>query len=202
MGIERRRSPRYPVTGVKGLIHVSFSARSVSLEGETLTLEAARQLRVGRSYIIGAMCNDQTAARLIGTVKSCRLTGVRTGAAGNSTAVYESLVSLQKFSPDSAEVLPSHLLEPLNIDAAYEATARVLNAYGALVESELELMIGSSCRVEWFLEKSKFTSMASVVFLHQIKQGEGSAYHLGVEYHHTPAESREVLDRYLATLAS
>jgi hypothetical protein len=126
---------------------------------------------------------------------------VRPSSSGASQSVYGS--ELQVGSDAAAELataLAAGLQESLTVDAAYAASARVVGEYGVLVESELELLVGSSCHVELLLPARSFGARACVVFVHQVSEGDPPCYHLGLEFHHVSPEDRSSLDTYLATL--
>jgi hypothetical protein len=199
MGSERRRGQRFAVSGVTGLVHVTFGAKLLSTTAEGFTVESTRQLRVGRRYAFSTASSSPTTARRTGTVASCRLVAFRPGTSGTTASVYEAVVLAE---PDVRANL-AEVGDQLTVDAANPAIARVLSSTGALVETEVELLVGSSCRVELTLAGRSFSTRASVVFLHEIGgEGPASAYHLGVEFHNTSMENSEVLSMFLATLTA
>jgi hypothetical protein len=196
VGIERRRGQRFAVSGVTGLVHVTSGARVLTASPGALAVETSRQLRVGKPYGFATAAPGADRPRYSGTVTSCRLVAVRPGASGSSVSVYEAAVQPE---PGAAAFAPG---EQLTVDAAYPATARILSTTGTLVETEVELLVGSSCRIELMLAGRTFSSRACVAFLHHLGEGGGSGlFHLGVEFHHTPPEGVEVLESFLVTLA-
>jgi hypothetical protein len=197
MGSERRRGQRFAVSGVTGLVHITFGAKLLSTTAEGFTVEATRQLRVGKRYVFAAASSGSAQAQRGGTVTSCRLVAFRPGTSGSTASVYEAVVLAE---PDPRTKL-AEVGDQLTVDAANPAIARVLSSTGALVETEVELLVGSSCRVELTLADRSFSTRACVVFLHEVGgDGPASAYHLGVEFHNTSTENSEVLSMFLATL--
>ncbi len=205
MGEERRRGPRYQVTGLSGALHLAFSARLLRSWLEGVAIETTRPLRIGRAYALAGRRPAGDAFRVSGKVASCRLTAVRPAATGPAQSVYGSeLVPDPEAPPGSnlAQILGERIEESLTVDAAYPAQVRVIGAYGALLESELELLVGSSCHVDLLLPGRPFTARASVVFVHARGDQEPAVYDLGVEFHNLAAEAREHLDAFLATLTA
>lgn len=201
MGSERRRGPRFQVTGLAAVLHVTFTARLLTARADGIVFEATRPLRIRRSYTLVGKRNDGQAVRFSGTLTSCRLTAVRPSASGPPQSVYGAELHVRDEDTSGlTAALPAGLQESLTVDAAYAASVRVLGAYGVLLESELELLVGSSCHIELLLPSRSFGARACVVFVHQVSEGDPPCYHLGLEFHHVPQEEQLGLDTYLATL--
>jgi hypothetical protein len=203
MGMERRRSPRFPVSGLHGEIHVTFTARLLKARQESIGFETSRPLRIGKRYGLAARCRDATALHLRGRVASCRLVAIRAASSGASQSVYEAELELEddaQIAGDLEKAIAEGLQESLTVDTAHEVTVHVLSSTGALMQTELELLVGSSCKVTLRLGARPFTSRACVAFVHQVSEGEPPVFHLGVEFHNTAPEEQAVLESYLATL--
>ena len=201
MGSERRRGPRFQVTGLAAALHVTFTARLLTARADGIAFEATRPLRIRRSYTLVGKRNDGQAVRFSGTLTSCRLTAVRPSASGPPQSVYAAELRFDSESSSQLAAAPdAGLQEGLTVDAAYAASARVIGSYGVLLQSELELLVGSSCHVELLLPSRPFEARACVVFVHQVSEGDPPVYHLGLEFHHVPQEEQSGLDTYLATL--
>lgn len=199
MSMDRRRSPRIPVTGVNGLLFVSFGVRLLANREGSVTVEATRPLRVGKRYALKGTDHDEVLLSTTGTVSTCRLATVRQAGSASPISVYEAGVDLdggwRGGDHPGGGGTATGLKASLTMEAAHDATVRVLSLHGALLESELDLLVGTSCRLEIQPGGRPFTSCGSVVFRHSL--GEGGRHHLGVEFHTTAREDLDSLEEFL-----
>ena len=106
---EKRRSPRYPVSGLEGTLLYNIDARILNLGLTGMALATSSALRVGHVYTLtlGAGIGS---LRLAGFVAWCRLARTRKTESGDTAPVFEAGIKFEGMLSERAEQL-LHLLE-------------------------------------------------------------------------------------------
>lgn len=179
---ERRRSPRYNVRDVSAALLVTIDGRVKAIRADGLTIETARQVRLDRACTLLLRTVHGQSVRLFGHIASCRLGEVRTLPGGRSQPVYEAEVVVAE-NGGHALGAPGALQEAVRIELSHDALVRNMSPYGALVETELPLLVGSSSSMSIRSPDAAVTVPICVVFSREIADASGGrTYQLGVEF--------------------
>ena len=154
---EKRRSPRYPVSGLEGTLLYNIDARILNLGLTGMALATSSALRVGHVYTLtlGAGIGS---LRLAGFVAWCRLARTRKTESGDTAPVFEAGIRFEGMLSERAEQL-LHLLEenavisletrvagrfrlpdqdePVQIESQVEFEVVKLSASGMLIECDV-----------------------------------------------------------------
>ncbi|HNX50504.1 MAG TPA: PilZ domain-containing protein [Thermoanaerobaculaceae bacterium] len=174
---ERRRSPRYVVKHVTATLLSSVEGKLVQKQASVLTVETARQVPFDRPCELLMRTQGGAALRRSGRVRSCRLGEIRTLPNGRTMSVYETDVEL------TDPVAVGDTVEMVTIESGYPAAVKNISPYGALLESELPLMVGSSSVVQVRSGDASFQAKLSVVFSREVGDQTGNRLcQVGVEF--------------------
>lgn len=187
---ERRRAPRYVVKDVIATLLSSVEGRLVHTQASVLTVETARQVPIDRPCELVLRTHAGIGLRRPGRVRSCRLGEIRTLPNGRTVSVYETDVELA----DPAAVGDS--LETVAIESGYPAAVKNISPYGALLESELPLMVGSSSVVQVRAGEASFQAKLSVVFSREVGDQTGNRlFQVGGEFVGIDQAQREAIEK-------
>ena len=90
------------------------------------------------------------------------------------------------------------LHEPVTLEFSYEARIRNMSPYGALIETELPLLVGSSSTVSIRSSDAAVSVTFSVVFSRELADASGNrTYQLGVEFTGVDHAQREALTKLI-----
>lgn len=193
--MERRRSPRHDVRSVSAALVATVEGRVKAIRADGMTIETARQVRLDRACTLLLRTTAGQAVRLRGHIASCRLGEVRTLPSGRSVSVYEAEVMVAE---DGGRTLGTSgdLQETVTVEFSYEALVRNMSPYGALVETELPLLVGSSSTISIRSPETAVTVGLSVVFSRELTDPSGNrTYQLGVEFTGVDQAQREALTK-------
>lgn len=193
--MERRRSPRYDVRNVSAALLATVEGRVKAIRVDGMTIETARQVRLDRACTLLLRTMAGQAVRLRGHIASCRLGEVRTLPSGRTVSVYEAEVAVAE---DGGHTLGAsgELQETVTVEFSYEALVRNMSPYGALVETELPLLVGSSSTISIRSPEAAVSVALSVVFSRELADPSGNrTYQLGVEFTGVDQAQREALTK-------
>lgn len=212
---ERRRSTRYPVSGVSGSLTFRSDARVVDLSLGGLSVETSQHLGVGKTYSIRLAREESDELRLGGEVVRSRLRGTRARDDGERGPVYEAGIrfhplsdvqtaALRELLSASTEVQLDEpmagrfdlgLPESVRLRSDYGFEVRKLSATGMLIESELAPRLDTVIELTVALGEGELRTSVRVAYVEEIAPGR---YHLGVEFGEMSADDRKLLDRFIA----
>lgn len=213
---ERRRSTRYPVSGVSGSLTFRSDARVVDLSLGGLSVETTQHLGVGKTYSIRLAREEGDELRLGGEVVRSRLRGTRAREDGGERGpIYEAGIrfhplsevqtaALRELLSASTEVqldtpmagrFDLGLPESVRLRSDYGFEVRKLSATGMLIESELAPRLDTVIELTVALGEGELRTSVRVAYVEEIGPGR---YHLGVEFGEMSADDRELLDRHIA----
>lgn len=218
---ERRRSQRYPVGDVTGVLRVTSAARLRGLSPSQVRLEARTQVGVGRTADLTLRLSDGAEARLAGTVRSCRLGEGERAEDGRPVAVYEAVVGLSVPLPTRVgEIVAScrrtddeapaallaerGLLGTITLDTAYQFTVRTLSLHGALIEADRSFLTGSLLDTEVRLGEVPLRLRARVVFSREGSEGGhgATAHQHGIEFVGPSESDQRAIEQFFSTRPS
>ncbi|GEM_PF-1642527 len=195
--MERRRSPRHEVTNVSAALLTTVEGRVKAMGASSMTIETARQVRLDRTCTLVLHTKATQTLRLRGHIASCRLGEVRTLPSGRTVSVYEAEIAV---AADGEQPLGAvgKLHEPVTLEFSYEARIRNMSPYGALIETELPLLVGSSSTVSIRSSDAAVSVTFSVVFSRELADASGNrTYQLGVEFTGVDHAQREALTKLI-----
>ena len=177
-----RTSPRLLLASVEGKL--------VQTQASLLTVETSRQVpRTARASCLLRVGTGVTTRRA-GRVRSCHLGEIRTLPNGRTVSVYLTEVELA----DPAAIDPA--LESVTFETGYVATIKNMSPYGALLETELPLMVGSSSVMQVRSGDASFQAKLCVVFSREVADPTGNRlYQLGVEFVGIDQAQREAIEK-------
>lgn len=193
--MERRRAPRHDVKNVSAALLATVEGRVKAVRADGMTIETARQVRLDRACTLLLRTTRGQAVRLRGHIASCRLGEVRTLPSGRSVSVYEAEVMVAE---DGGRTLGTagDLQEAVTVEFSYEALVRNMSPYGALVETELPLLVGSSSTISIRSPEAAVSIALSVVFSRELADPSGNrTFQLGVEFTGVDQAQREALTK-------
>lgn len=193
--MDRRRSPRYPVRSVSAALLATVDGRVRSVRPDGFVIETARQVRLDRACTLLIRTPSGKTTRCRGHISSCRLGEVRTLASGRTQPVYEADVLVAEGST-ACLASDSEAPESVTIEFSYDAQVRNMSPYGALIETELPLMVGSSSTMSVRSPQTTVQVSLCVVFSREIADATGNRLHqLGVEFTGVDQAQREVIEK-------
>lgn len=218
---ERRRSQRYSVGDVTGVLRVTSAARLRGLSATHARLEARSQVGVGRSTELTVRLADGSESRVAGTVRSCRLGEGERAADGRPAAVYEAIIALSGPLPprlaaivaaragDDAGGAPLSLLAEdgvlpgVNLETSYEFAVRTLSLHGALIEADRSFLTGSLLDAELRLGELPLRLRARVIFTRESGDAaRGVVHQHGVEFVGISDGAQAAIARFFSTRQS
>ncbi|HPC83896.1 MAG TPA: PilZ domain-containing protein [Thermoanaerobaculaceae bacterium] len=192
--LERRRAPRYNVKDVSAALLATVEGRITAVRADGLTIETARQVRLDRACTVRLRTAKGQTVRVHGHIASCRLGEVRTLPSGRTVSVYEAEVAVAE--DGGHHIGAADLQETVVVEFSYDALVRNMSPYGALVETELPLLVGSSSTISIRSPEAAVTVGLSVVFSRELIDPAGNrAYQLGVEFTGVDQAQREALTK-------
>jgi hypothetical protein len=187
---ERRRAPRYVVKNVSAILLSSIEGKLVQTQASVLTVETSRQVPLDRPCELLMRAGAGVSLRRAARVLSCRLGEIRTLPNGRTMSVYLTEVELA----DPATV--DRALEAVTFETGYFAAIKNISPYGALLEAELPLMVGSSSVMQVRSGDSSFQTKLCVVFSREVVDATGNRlYQLGVEFVGIDQAQREAIEK-------
>ncbi len=215
---ERRRSPRYPVEDVNGVLVFVIDARILNMSVSGMAVETATNLRVGRSYTIKLTRDAAASVQLSGSVMWCHLRGVRTNDAGQRVPVYEAGIEfggvlsetageLLRFLRDTA-VIPLgsrvfgrfrlELGQPVNLATDYEFMVKTISASGMLIETVLSPRLDSVFDMEVHVDGASFRARGRVAYVRELADSERrGVWQVGVEFAGMTQRDRALLEEFI-----
>lgn len=193
--MERRRSPRYNVRNVSAALLATVEGRVKAIRVDGMTIETARQVRLDRACTLLLRTTGGQTVRCHGHIASCRLGEVRTLPSGRSVSVYEADVLVAEDGGRGLGV-SGDLQEALTVEFSYEALVRNMSPYGALIETELPLLVGSSSTISIRSAETAVSVPLCVVFSRELADPSGNrTFQLGVEFTGIDQAQREALTK-------
>lgn len=193
--MERRRSPRYNVREVRAALLATVEGRLKAVRADGVTIETVRQVRLDRACTLLLRAEGGQTVRLRGHITSCRLGEVRTTPGGRSVPVYEAEILVAEDGGHALNVA-GNAQDAVTIEFSYEATVRNMSPYGALIETELPLLVGSSSTISIRSPETVVTVSLCVVFSRELTDPSGGrTFQLGVEFTGVGQAQREALEK-------
>ena len=210
---ERRRYPRYTVSGVRGWLTFRSEARVLNLSLTGVSVETVHNLQVGKSYAV-RLARDELELRLNGTVVRSRFLGSRKLDGGEAEAVYESGLrfddtlgekgkTLERLLGASTEVSLERrvtgrfdlgLPESVRLRRDYQFEVVKISATGMLIAAELAPRLDSVLELSVGLGGEELVAFCRVAFVERVADEE-ERWHLGVEFRDmSPADRRRLED--------
>jgi hypothetical protein len=180
---------------VSAALLATVDGRITSLRPDGLVIETARQVRLDRACTLLLRTPSGKTTRCRGHISSCRLGEVRTLPTGRTVPVYEADVLVAEPGTGCLDA-EGEVAEGATIEFSYDALVRNMSPYGALVETELPLMVGSSSTMSIRSPHAAVQVSLCVVFSREIADSAGNRLHqLGVEFTGVDQAQREVLEK-------
>lgn len=187
---ERRRAPRYVVKNVTAVLLSSVEGKLVQVRASVLTVETSRQVPLERPCELLLRMGAGVAVRRAARVLSCRLGEIRTLPNGRTVSVYQNEVELADPAP------ADRMLEAVTFETGYFAAVKNISPYGALLETELPLMVGSTSVMQVRSGDASFQAKLCVVFSREVADPTGNRlYQLGVEFVGIDQAQREAIEK-------
>lgn len=187
---ERRRAPRYVVKNVIATLLSSVEGKLVQAQASIVFVETSRQVPLDRPCELLLRVGAGVTTRRAGQVRSCRLGEIRTLPNGRTVSVYLTEVELA----DPAAV--DRALDVVTFETGYLAAIKNMSPYGALLETELPLMVGSSSVLQVRSGDASFQAKLCVVFSREVADSTGNRlYQLGVEFVGIDQAQREAIEK-------
>jgi hypothetical protein len=218
---ERRRSPRFQVHDVRGVLVLRVEAKIVNVSLTGAALELASPIQAGQLYNLELRSGSQT-LRLRGRVVWCRPVVPQRNAAGETTATYHAGLRFDGVLDERGEALLGLFREsevvsfgqrlcarfrletprPVDLATEHEFEVRKISRTGMLIETELATDLNSVCELEVELGDDAFRAHGRIAHLIAHAQSAGDAprsrYQLGLEFIELSGRDREVLERFIA----
>ena len=216
----KRRSRRYPVENVTGILHFNTDARVLNLSLTGIALETQLTVRVGRAYTITLMTGDERTVSLSATVKWCHLLEFRKTKLGESLPVYRAGLEFADTLTEKAAQLVRFLerfaivtvgqrvtgrfhLEYEQVAAMrtqYEFVVKNVSLHGLLLETELSPQLGAVFDIEVNLPAFTLRTPARVAHAKETRLVEKrTVTEVGMEYVDLATEDRERLGAFIAS---
>ncbi|NCO69700.1 MAG: PilZ domain-containing protein, partial [Acidobacteria bacterium] len=122
---ERRRSARYAMDHVKGVLHFSADARVLNMSLSGAAIETSAPMRLGRTYTMTVRDREGQELSLQGQVVRCRLRALAKGDGQDAAPVYEAGFRFGDTLNDAA----TDLLHFLEHSAVVEVGQRILGRF-------------------------------------------------------------------------
>lgn len=221
--VERRRSPRFSVRGVRGSLEFSASARVLNLSLTGASLETGSYLRVGERYAVRLAHEGATLRLPAETVWShLRRSRAEGGASGSVYEVGLRFVDLDEGQQrtlrqllggaavvavgDGEEAAGAGELRPaeageVSLEGEHELAVLKVSAWGLLAEAEVAPALGSPVAVRTELGDGAFVAHCRVAYVKQLERGGcgPQRYQLGIEIVSAEPASRRVLEAFIAS---
>lgn len=216
---ERRRCPRYAVSGVRGWLTFQSEARILNLSLTGMSVETFHHLEVGKEYAV-RLLHDEVELRLAGSVVRSRLLGTRRIEGGEALPIYESGIhfedalgekgkALERLLGASTEVSLERritgrfdlgLPESVRLRRDYQFEVLRVSATGMLVAAGLEPRLDSVLELSVEVGGEELTAACRIAFVEQAEDEDGEAerFHLGVEFRDLSAADRRRLEALIA----
>lgn len=211
---ERRRSARYAMDHVRGVLHFSADARVLNMSLSGAALETSIPMRLGRTYTMTICDRAGQELKLQGEVVRCRLRALAKGEGHDSAPVYEAGMHFGGTLTDAA----TDLLRFLERSAIVEVGQRILGRFiltagamakidsglpflvksislsGMLIETEIAHPVGATFDLEIDLAGQTLHARGRIAFSQQVKRVNRPALAaLGVEFVDLEPETQEML---------
>lgn len=218
--VERRRSPRYPVEGVQGTLHISTGAKILNMSLTGMAVETDTQMRVSRSYSLALRHGEEFVVRLSGTVVWCHLRTLRKTESGETKSVYHAGFRFDDTLTDRAIEL-THFLEataviaveqrisgrfklkfakPVDLDTAYRFTVKTISASGVLIETDVPAAVGTVFDMETDLHGVTLEARGRVANSREVSDAQqGRVSLLGIEFVQMQDRDRRALEEFIAS---
>ena len=215
---ERRRSPRYPVEDVNGVLVFVIDARILNMSVSGMAVETATNLRVGRNYSIKLSRDTSAPVQVAGTVMWCHLRGVRTNDAGQRVPVYEAGIEfggvlsetageLLRFLRETA-VIPLgsrvfgrfrlELGQPVNLTTDYEFMVKTISASGMLIETVLSPRLDSVFDMDVRIDGGSLRARGRIAYVRELADSERRGiWQVGVEFTGMSESDRTLLTSFI-----
>jgi len=215
----KRRSPRYPVEKVQGVLHFTTDARVLNLSLTGIALESGLSVRVGRVYTIALRKDSEQSVRLSATVMWCHLREFRKTHLGESQPVYvaglqftntltQEAGQLVRFLEQTAVVSVGQRVtgrfrlaheQPASVDAEYEFLVKNVSLHGLLIETELSPQVGAVFEIEVNLPGFTLQTQARVAHAKERRLvDKRTVTEVGMEYVDLAAENQARLGSFIA----
>jgi hypothetical protein len=187
---DRRRAPRYVVKDVTATLLSSVEGKLVQTQASVLTVETSRQVPLDRPCELLLRVGAGVSNRRAGRVCSSRLGEIRTLPNGRTMSVY--LTEVELANPAAMD----RVAEAVTIETGYPAAIKNISPYGALLENELPLMVGSSSVMQVRSGDASFQAKLCVVFSREVVDSTGNRLNqLGVEFVGIDQAQREAIEK-------
>jgi len=217
--VERRRSPRYTVEGVQGILHVSTGAKILNMSLTGMAVEADLQVRVGRSYSLTLKHGADFALTLSGTAVWCHLRSLRKTEDGEAKSVYhagfrfddtltQKALDLTHFLEATAVIAVEQRIsgrfklkfaKPVDLDTAYQFIVKTISASGVLIETDMPATVGTVFDMEMSLQGATLEARGRVAHSRDVLEARrGRVSLLGIEFVRMSDKDRRALEDYIA----
>jgi len=221
---EKRRHDRYSAEDVQGKFSYSVEARVLNISMGGLAVRTQTQLTIGRGYRF-RLGRENEAVQLTGSVRWCRLAGTERQEDGDIVPVYEAGISFDDVLTGKAEELRQFMEQniivdlrrrvsgrfkveadsPVELESHSEFDVKQISLSGMLIEGAAAVPPDTRLDLEMRLGQERFTSLARSIYLSEIELEDGDEaretprYRMGLEFTHTTAEKRAVLEAFIRT---
>lgn len=222
---EQRRSLRYPVQDVRGVLILSVEAKIVNVSLTGAALELASPIQVGQAYSL-TVAGRGRVLRLQGRVVWCQPVAPQRDATGEPVLTYHAGLRFDGILDPKGERLLEIFREsvvlsfgqrlctrfrlttprPVDLDAEHELEVRKVSRTGMLIETDLPAELDSECELEVQLAGTQLRTRGRIAHLiahpgDADAERRGAHYQLGVEFLALSERDRQTLDQFLAARA-
>jgi hypothetical protein len=218
---ERRRSPRYAVQDLRGVVQFSVEARLLDVSLTGAALELAAPIRVGKTYGL-KLRGGGSVVRMSGTGVWCRPAAGRPGERSQAPALYHAGLRFDDVLDPRAEQVLAMVRDsavvsfgrrvsarfrletprPVDVHAEHQFEVRKLSASGMLIETDLGAELDSIVEVDLQLDGAPLRTRGRIAYIVADsgggEAGAGVHYRLGVEFTRLSAANRRRLEAFLA----
>ena len=221
---EKRRHDRYSADDVQGEFSYSVDARVLNISMGGLAVRTQTQLAIGRGYRF-RLGREGDAVQLSGSVRWCRLAGTERREDGDIVPVYEAGISFDDVLSGKAEQLLLFMEQniivdlkrrisgrfqverdnPVELESHSGFEVRQISLSGMMIESDVAVPPDTRLDLEMGLGQARFTTTARSIYLSEIELDESDEepetprYRMGLEFTHTTAAMRSVLETFIRT---
>jgi len=216
---ERRRSPRFDVSGVQGTFQFTLDMTVVNLSVSGMAVETNHRLTVGRRYLF-KVYDGGIQVSLPGTVAWCVLGRTKRDEGGSVRPVYRAGIQFDEVLTEQARTLldlieAKAVIEPqarlfgrfavrsgdaIHVDAREEFLVRRLSASGMLVEAPFVPEVGTTVAIDMELGGKRLAGSGRAVYVRPLADegDEEEKAEIGLEFIELSPEGRRALESFIS----
>lgn len=216
-GSERRRHPRYEVSGLRGSLVVPIEIRVINLSLGGMALETHSYLQFGRAYNLRLEGAGRSLA-LSGTVAWCSLKGTRKSEHGEVLPVYRAGLRFEELGGERSrelwELIRGHVVVDVEdsvlgrfkvdlprdpaLNSSYDFTVRKLSLSGMLIETDFVPEVGSRFDLQLRLGGRPWQTRARVASVPRSgRLGAGELAEIGLEFCDLQPDEQRQLSEFI-----